>query len=176
VESKAREMSDLVSNVLDLVRLESGHVALRRDWQTLDDLVGSALAACAERLAGHRVELRLAPDLPPVWVDATLIVQVLTNLLDNVAKYTPAGTRVTISAAPEPDRTFVRVTVDDEGMKARWSASDSVSPSVRPSCAPMAVRSRPSAARVAARASPSRCRRLKAPHDSGDASHPHHRG
>jgi len=42
-------------------------------------------------------------------------VQVLTNLLDNVAKYTPAGTRVTISAAPEPDRTFVRVTVDDEG-------------------------------------------------------------
>ena len=115
VESKAREMSDLVSNVLDLVRLESGHVALRRDWQTLDDLVGSALAACAERLAGHRVELRLAPDLPPVWVDATLIVQVLTNLLDNVAKYTPAGTRVTISAAPEPDRTFVRVTVDDEG-------------------------------------------------------------
>src|SRR5215472_1547650 len=46
VETKAREMSDLVSNVLDLVRLESGQVALRRDWQTLDDLVGSALAAC----------------------------------------------------------------------------------------------------------------------------------
>jgi len=115
VETKAREMSDLVSNVLDLVRLESGQVALRRDWQTLDDLIGSALAACGERLATHRVELRLAPDLPPVWVDATLIVQVLTNLLDNVAKYTPAGTRVTISAAAEPDRSFVRVTVDDEG-------------------------------------------------------------
>jgi two-component system sensor histidine kinase KdpD len=115
VESKAREMSDLVSNVLDLVRLESGQVALRRDWQTVDDLVGSALAACAERLAGHRVELSLAPDLPPVWVDATLIVQVLTNLLDNAAKYTPAGTRVTVSAVAEPDRSFVRVTVDDEG-------------------------------------------------------------
>jgi two-component system, OmpR family, sensor histidine kinase KdpD len=115
VESKAREMSDLVSNVLDLVRLESGQVALRRDWQTIDDLVGSALAACAERLPAQRVELHLAPDLPPVWVDATLIVQVLTNLLDNVAKYTPAGTRVTVSAATEPDRSFVRVSVDDEG-------------------------------------------------------------
>jgi two-component system, OmpR family, sensor histidine kinase KdpD len=115
VESKAHEMSDLVSNVLDLVRLESGQVALRRDWQTIDDLVGSALAACAERFAAHRVELRLAPDLPPVWVDATLIVQVLTNLLDNVAKYTPAGTRVTVSAAAEPDRSFVRVNLDDEG-------------------------------------------------------------
>jgi two-component system sensor histidine kinase KdpD len=115
VETKAREMSDLVSNVLDLVRLESGQVALRRDWQTLDDLVGSALAACAERLAAARLEVRLAPDLPPVWVDATLIVQVLTNLLDNVAKYTPAGTRVVISAAAEPDHNSVRVTIDDEG-------------------------------------------------------------
>jgi two-component system, OmpR family, sensor histidine kinase KdpD len=115
VETKAREMSDLVSNVLDLVRLESGQVVLRRDWQTLDDLVGSALGACAERLAAHQVELRLAPDLPPVWVDATLIVQVFTNLFDNIAKYTPAGTRLTVSAAVEPDRGFVRVTVDDEG-------------------------------------------------------------
>jgi two-component system sensor histidine kinase KdpD len=115
VETKAREMSDLVSNVLDLVRLESGQVALRRDWQTLDDLVGSALAACAERLAARRLEVRIAPDLPPVWVDATLIVQVLTNLLDNVAKYTPAGTRVAICAVAEPDRSAVRVTIDDEG-------------------------------------------------------------
>ncbi|HYX75255.1 MAG TPA: sensor histidine kinase KdpD [Steroidobacteraceae bacterium] len=115
VETKAREMSDLVSNVLDLVRLESGQVTLRRDWQTLDDLLGSALAACAERLAAHRLELRLAPDLPPVWVDATLIVQVLTNLFDNVAKYTPTGTSVAVSAVAQPDRRFVQVTVDDEG-------------------------------------------------------------
>ncbi len=115
VETKAREMSDLVSNVLDLVRLESGQVALRRDWQTLDDLVGSALAACAERLGAHRIELRLAPDLPPVWVDATLIVQVFTNLFDNIAKYTPAGTRGLVSAVAESERSFVRVTVDDEG-------------------------------------------------------------
>ena len=115
VETKAREMSDLVSNVLDLVRLESGQVALRRDWQMLDDLLGSALAACAERLGAHRLELRLSPHLPPVWVDATLIVQVFTNLFDNVAKYTPAGTRIILAAVPEHDGSFVRVTLDDEG-------------------------------------------------------------
>ena len=114
VETKAREMSDLVSNVLDLVRLESGQVALRRDWQTLDELLGSALAACADRLAAHPLELRLAPELPPVFVDATLIVQVLTNLFDNIAKYTPAGTRVVVSAVAEPVQ-GVRVTIDDEG-------------------------------------------------------------
>jgi two-component system sensor histidine kinase KdpD len=113
IESNAREMSELVSNVLDLVRLESGQVSLRRDWQTLDDLVGSALTRYQERLAGHRVELRLPPDLPPVWVDGTLIVQLLANLFDNVAKYTPPGTRVSVSAVPLGD--FVQVSVEDDG-------------------------------------------------------------
>jgi two-component system sensor histidine kinase KdpD len=115
IETKAREMSELVSNVLDLVRLESGQVALRRDWQTLDDLVGSALAACAERLAAHPVEVRLPAELPPVWVDATLIVQVLVNLFDNVAKYTPPGTHVWVSAVSGADGEMVRVSVVDDG-------------------------------------------------------------
>jgi two-component system, OmpR family, sensor histidine kinase KdpD len=113
IESTAREMSELVSNVLDLVRLESGQVVLRRDWQTLDDLVGSALTRYQERLAAHVVETRLAPDLPPVWVDATLIVQVFSNLFDNIAKYTPPGTHVSVSAVPAGD--FVQVSVEDDG-------------------------------------------------------------
>jgi len=113
IETTAREMSDLVSNVLDLVRLESGQVALRRDWQTLDDLVGSALTRYQERFADHPVETRLAPDLPPVWVDATLIVQVFANLFDNIAKYTPPGTHVSVSAVPVGD--FVQVSVEDDG-------------------------------------------------------------
>ena len=115
VEIKAREMSELVTNVLELVRLESGQVVLRRDWQTLDDLVGSALTAYSDKLAGHRIEMHLPAELPPVWVDATLIVQVFTNLFDNIAKYTPPGTRAAVSAALEPERDFVRVTLDDEG-------------------------------------------------------------
>ncbi len=113
IETTAHEMSELVSNVLDLVRLESGQVALRRDWQTLDDLVGSALTRYQERLAGYHVETRLPPDLPPVWVDATLIVQLLSNLFDNIAKYTPPGTHVTVSAVPAGD--FVQLSVEDNG-------------------------------------------------------------
>src|SRR6516164_3528788 len=115
VETKAREMSELVSNVLDLVRLESGQIALRRDWQTLDDLVGTALGSLEDKLQDHRVELLLSADLPAVYVDAVLIVQVLTNLFDNAAKYTPPGTHVTISAVADAERDFVHVTVDDSG-------------------------------------------------------------
>jgi two-component system sensor histidine kinase KdpD len=106
-------MSELVSNVLDLMRFESGQVVLRRDWETLDDLVGTALQRLEVRLAGHAVELRMAPELPPVYVDATLIVQLFANLLDNAAKYTPAGTRVSVSAVA--DGAFVRVVVEDDG-------------------------------------------------------------
>ena len=106
-------MSELVSNVLDLTRLDAGEVALRRDAEQLEDLVGAALHQFEERLAQHPVEVRIPNDLPPVDVDAGLVVQVFGNLFDNAAKYTPAGTRLAVSAAL--DGAFVRVTVDDDG-------------------------------------------------------------
>ena len=113
IEVKAREMSDLVSNVLDLMRFESGQVVLRTEWETLDDLVGTALNAVEQVLKGHSVDLRFPADLPPVFVDAKLVVQVFTNLFDNIAKYTPAGTHLIVSAAA--DGKAVRVMVDDDG-------------------------------------------------------------
>jgi two-component system, OmpR family, sensor histidine kinase KdpD len=113
IETKAREMADVISNVLDLVRFESGETALRRDWESLDDLVGAALHRAEERLAKYPVELRLPPELSPVYVDASLIVQVFGNLFDNVTKYTPPGTRICVSALA--DSSMLTVTVDDDG-------------------------------------------------------------
>ena len=113
IENKAREMSDLVSNVLDLMRFESGQVVLRTDWEALDDLVGTALHGVEQQLARHVVDLRLPADLPPVLVDAKLIVQVFANLFNNIGKYTPAGTHVSVSAAA--DGKAVRVMVEDNG-------------------------------------------------------------
>jgi two-component system sensor histidine kinase KdpD len=113
VESKAREMSELVSNVLDLMRFESGHLVLRRDWQTVDDLVGTALTHVEPKLDQHVVDVSIPADLPEVHVDATLIVQMLANLFDNISKYTPAGTHVNISAIG--DGRFVRIVVEDNG-------------------------------------------------------------
>jgi len=113
IEETSREMSELVSNVLDLVRFEAGQVSLRRDWQTLDDLVGTALGRCEQALAKHQVEVRIPNELPALYVDAGLVVQLLCNLFDNFAKYTPAGSRAWIFAAA--DASFVRVTVEDDG-------------------------------------------------------------
>jgi two-component system sensor histidine kinase KdpD len=113
IATKAREMSELVSNVLDLMRFESGQISLRRDWETLDDLVGTALDQLDERLRDRAVDVRLPADLPAVHVDAALVVQVLRNLLDNAAKYTPPGSAIHVTATA--DDPFVRITVDDEG-------------------------------------------------------------
>ena len=113
IETRAREMSELITNVLDLMRLESGEVALRLDWQMLEDLLQAAVGALGARLFAYPLVTRLPATLPAVYVDAALVVKVFVNLLDNVVKYTPDGTRVTISAAS--DGQFVRVTVDDSG-------------------------------------------------------------
>ncbi len=113
IEEKARDMTELISNVLDLTRLESGEVRLRRDWETLEDLAAAALRRLGDRARFHQFVIDLADDLPEVHVDATLVAQLFSNLFDNVIKYTPAGTRARVSAVI--DGAFVRVTVDDDG-------------------------------------------------------------
>ena len=70
VERKAHEMSELISNVLELTRLESGQLQLRRSWEALDELAGTALSRMSERLARHPVHLEIPDELPAVHVDA----------------------------------------------------------------------------------------------------------
>jgi len=113
IRASALRMNALVSNLLDMARLESGAVRLRREWLPLDEVVGSALCACAPLLQGRPVELLPAVDLPLLHLDATLIERVLVNLLENAAKYTPPGTAIRIGAVPQGEQ--VRITIDDDG-------------------------------------------------------------
>jgi two-component system, OmpR family, sensor histidine kinase KdpD len=99
IERKARDMSQLLTNVLELMQMEFGSGTLRTDWHAVDDLVALALRTNEARLAQWRTVVNLPADLPLILVEATLIVQILSNLLENAAKYTPPGTTITISAA-----------------------------------------------------------------------------
>jgi two-component system sensor histidine kinase KdpD len=113
IATKAQEMGQLVANVLDLMRFETGPVPLRRDWEAIDDLLGLALGRLEERLRPREIRLRLPEDLPLVHVDAALVLQLLTNLLDNIARHAPAGRLIEIRAHAEGD--WVRVSIDDDG-------------------------------------------------------------
>ena len=113
IRDEARRMSTLVSNLLDMARIESGEVRLNLQWQPLEEVVGAALEAARGMLQRHHIEVRLPRDLPLVKFDAVLIERVLVNLLENVSKYTPAGSTVTLSAEVIADR--LRVSVADDG-------------------------------------------------------------
>ena len=87
-----------VRNLLDMTRLESGAIELNREMVDIGEAIGAALERCGRMLAQHRVELDLEPDLPMLLLDPVLLEQVLVNLLDNAAKYTPAGSAVSLQA------------------------------------------------------------------------------
>jgi two-component system sensor histidine kinase KdpD len=116
IERKARDMSQLLTNVLELMQMEFGSGALRTDWHSIDDLVALALRTNEARLSQWRIALNLPADLPLILVEATLIVQILSNLLENAAKYTPPGTTITISAAVREKNILLVVADDGPGL------------------------------------------------------------
>jgi two-component system sensor histidine kinase KdpD len=112
IERKAHDMSRLLTNVLELMQLESCRSARHADWHSIDDLVAVALRGHEARLCEWRIVVHLPSNLPLVLVEDTLIVQMLGNLLENAAKYTPSGTTITISAAVQ-DGTMLLVVADN---------------------------------------------------------------
>jgi two-component system sensor histidine kinase KdpD len=116
IERKARDMSQLLTNVLELMQMEFGSGTLRTDWHAIDDLVALALRTNEARLAQWRTVVNLPGDLPLILVEATLIVQILSNLLENAAKYTPPGTTITISAAVREKNILLVVADDGPGL------------------------------------------------------------
>ena len=84
---QARELNALVNNLLDMARLQSGAVSLRMQWQSVEEVVGTAIRAAQHALGARTVQTELPSDLPLVEFDAVLIERVLVNLLENAAKY-----------------------------------------------------------------------------------------
>ena len=113
LHDEALRMSALVSNLLDMARIQSGEVKFNLQWQPLEEVVGSALRASASLLKDHVVRTRLPPDLPLVRYDAVLIERVLCNLMENAGKYTPPGSQIVIAA--ELHGAWINILVYDDG-------------------------------------------------------------
>ncbi|MDN7906312.1 sensor histidine kinase KdpD [Burkholderia diffusa] len=117
IHDEALRMTGIVTNLLDMARLQAGSLQLKRQWSLLEETVGAALAACKRVLARHPVRVSLPADLPLLQMDAVLMERLFTNLFENAAKYTPPDTSIDIGAERLTDdgQPFVRVHVDDHG-------------------------------------------------------------
>lgn len=125
IDQECDRLNRLVGNLLDMSRIEGGMLHLERDWYSIDEVVHSALHRLRPSLASHLVELDIPADLSLLKIDFIRVDQVLTNVMENVINYTPAGTPVRIMARLESGngkgaiknlvRNVIRVTVSDEG-------------------------------------------------------------
>lgn len=122
IDHSVDRLSRLVSNLLDLSRLEAGVAAPRPDWHLLGEVIATVLdrLELAGQLSGRLVRLDLPPDLPLIPMDHEQIEQVLTNVIENALKYSPSAASVSMTArvlTPEPRREpAVEVRVTDAGI------------------------------------------------------------
>ena len=118
IEEEADRLDRLVTNLLDASRLEAGTLAVRRRPHDLRELVGAVVDRLEPKLDGHRVELEIPEELPPVACDYTQVDQVVTNLLENAVNHTPPGTSVLTRACVEGEDVRVEVLDDGPGIAA----------------------------------------------------------
>ena len=113
IQEEGHRLNRLVRNLLDMTRLQAGALHVKKEWQDIEEVIGSALTRVEDRLGTRAVETHLAPGLPMAPFDSILIEQVLINLLENALKYTPDGTTIEISARAVDGA--IEVSVSDRG-------------------------------------------------------------
>lgn len=109
VNEEADRLNRLVGNLVDMSRIESGAPATAHSWHDIGELIANVVARLKPQLADRSVTLDLAADLPAVAISYMQIDQVLTNLLENVVKYTPPATPIDVSAHAEHGAIVVEV-------------------------------------------------------------------
>jgi len=116
IRDQAHRMHALVANLLDMARLQDRDTPIKRDWQSIEELAGTALASMRVAMAGHRVHVGDLSAVPLVECDPVLIDRVLCNLLENAAKYTPPESDVWLDAAVHGREVWVSVADNGPGV------------------------------------------------------------
>ncbi|MFO1418673.1 MAG: sensor histidine kinase KdpD [Methylotetracoccus sp.] len=113
IHDEALRMTNLVNNILDMARLDSGAIRLNKEWHPLDEVVGTVLTRLQRSLLGRVVEVALPTEIPMIHADAVMIEQVLANLIENAVRHTPPGSPISLSAEASPFT--VSISVADRG-------------------------------------------------------------
>ncbi|MEZ4488972.1 MAG: ATP-binding protein [Cyanobacteriota/Melainabacteria group bacterium] len=121
IKDQADRLTRLVEDLLAVSRLESKRLQLTIRAIDLKEAVERVQRNLSEKAGDHSVDVRFGPGIPPVWADADRLEQILTNLIDNAIKYSPANTTVTVSAnvitqddPKQPE--MIEICVNDQGV------------------------------------------------------------
>ncbi len=130
IDAEADRLTRLVSNLLDLSRIEAGAIRADKEWEDVGELVDRVTRRLEPRLADHPILRDIPADLPPVRLDVVQMEQVLTNLLENAAKYSPAGTPIAVAAAYDEGGAdaapALRLSIADHGVGIPQSEQDRI--------------------------------------------------
>ena len=116
IEEQATRLSRIVTNLLDLSRMESGELRPERGWYDVGALVDDVVGRLRPLASTHRVRVNVPEDLPPVPLDYIEIDEVLSNLIENAIRHTPEGTQVDITASVDERELVVEVADDGPGI------------------------------------------------------------
>lgn len=118
IRDQARAMHHILSNLLEMARLQAGSITLNKEWQPFEEIVGSSTRLLAVLLAGRQIDIDVPRDLPLLNFDAVLLERVVCNLLENAAKYSPQGAPIQVVARTREQWLEVAVGNDGPGFPA----------------------------------------------------------
>ena len=114
IDEETDRLNRFIEGLVELARIEAGEMHLRRRWGSVEEIVAAALERAAPLTREHKIRVRLDDGLPTVRVDDRAVAEVVYTLVDNAAKYSPAGTTINVEAKSRDSRT-VQLSVEDEG-------------------------------------------------------------
>jgi two-component system, OmpR family, sensor histidine kinase KdpD len=117
IYDETERLNHLVQNLLDMTRLEAGALEPKKEWQSIEELVGVALARLKPRLIDHPLTLDFQNGLPLVFIDGLLVEQLLLNLLENALNHTPSGTPIQLLVKASDGELEVEVADRGPGLK-----------------------------------------------------------
>ena len=114
IDQESDRLNRFISDLIDLARIEAGELHLRRRWGAVDEIISTALERAKSLTTNHHLKVTSEKELPVVCVDANAVSEVVYTLVDNAAKYSPAGSIIRIDAQRGPDA-LITMAVEDEG-------------------------------------------------------------
>jgi two-component system sensor histidine kinase KdpD len=115
IRDQAQAMHHMLSNMLEMARLKANDMRLNKEWQPIDEIIGSSLRLLAGPLSARTLDIRIQPGLPLVSFDAVLMERVVFNLLDNAIKYSAPETPIQLNVLSQSDQLVVEIINEGKG-------------------------------------------------------------